>query len=93
MQNNVDITLAFLTNKLNLTPRRFEVLLSFYPQIEDAVSDNFNKINPLEHKWVARWSQVKNYSQELNKFEESLLSSKVNILSCLSLVSLFFRIG
>jgi DNA processing protein len=59
-------------------------LLSFYPQIEDAVSDNFNKINPLEHKWVARWSQVKNYSQELNKFEESLLSSKVNILSCLS---------
>lgn len=83
MQNNPDLVLAFFTNKLNLTPKRLKVLLDFYPQVEDAVDDNFKKIDPLQHKWVVRWDQVKNYSQELNKFEEILTSSKVSILSCL----------
>lgn len=80
MESN--ILLAFLTHKLNLTPKKLAVLDQFYPTIQDAVTDNFAKINPTQQKWITRWNEVPDYLEALKKFEDTLNLSSVQILSC-----------
>jgi hypothetical protein len=67
------ILLAFLTHKLNLTPKKLATLDQFYPTIQDAVADNFAKINPAQQKWVTRWNEAGNYLEALKKFEDAFV--------------------
>lgn len=75
-----NLVLAFLVDKINLNSARLNQILTFYKDLNQALSDQFSELDHLNLKWLAKV----NYSlldNQIGELKSNLEIHKINLLS------------
>lgn len=81
---NQEILLAYLSTKINLNPRRTQLILANYENLVEAVHDNFGKLNFEKEKWLQKWQKPEYLNSDLQQFEQTLNFYQVKLLTSLN---------
>ena len=76
------IILAYLCDKINLSPSKFQIVMKFYDDLSSAVADNFFLIQNLKLKWLFKFDIAK-FELELSELQKQLELHKINLLTYL----------
>ncbi len=74
------LILAYLCDKINLSPSKLQIISRFYDSLNSAVVDNFNFLYDLRLKWLAKFD-ISKLDKELTELQTELSKNKINLCS------------
>jgi DNA processing protein len=75
-----ELLLAYLQDKINLTPARLDQILSLYPDLQTALNDNFEELKVLKPKWLLRY-KPEDPTIKINQLQELLTNNQIQIVT------------
>lgn len=79
---NEKLVLAYLCDKINLSPSKLQIVKKFYDSLSSAVEDNFSLIQNLKLKWLLKFD-ISKLDSELDELQNSLDFHRINLLTYL----------
>ncbi len=76
------LILAYLCDKINLSPSKLQIVKKFYDNLSSAVDDNFFLIQNLKLKWLLKFD-ISKLESELGELQNGLELHKINLLTYL----------
>ncbi len=75
-----DLILAYLQDKINLTPARLNQILKFYPDLNSALNDDFEELKTLKPKWLAKYKPA-NPEPKIAELQKLIKDNEIQLLT------------
>ena len=74
------LILAYLCDKINLSPSKLQIIMKFYDSLNSAVADNFSLLQNLKLKWLVKF-EIAKLEQDLSELQIALTLHKISLLT------------